>query len=81
MQPEHGAILLTWRNSIDRFLFSEIDLDLNTYKSVPTSKLHRKLSRTQKNVNQSSFEFFLIDLHSGLVKYVSLLIISFLELK
>jgi hypothetical protein len=68
-------------DSIGRSLFPQIDFDLNPYKSVPTSKLHEKLSRTQKNVNQSSFECFLIDLHSGLVKYVSLLIVPFLELK
>jgi hypothetical protein len=68
-------------DSIGRFLFPEIHFDLNPYKSVPTSKIHRKLSITQKITNQSSFESFLIRLHSGLVKYVSLLIISFLGLK
>jgi hypothetical protein len=61
--------------------FPEIDFDLNPSKSVPNSKIHKKLSRTQKTVNQSSFESFVIDLLSGLVKYVSLLIISFLKLK
>jgi hypothetical protein len=75
VQPE------AWRKSIDRFLFPEIDFNLNPCKSVQTSKIHRKLSRTPQNINQSSFGSFLIDVHSGLVKYVSLLLISFLELK
>jgi hypothetical protein len=70
-----------WHKSIGRFLFPEIDFNLNPYKSVQTSKIHRKLSRTRHNIHQSSFESFLIYVHSGLVKYVSLLVISFLELK
>jgi hypothetical protein len=48
--PKHGAI--------GRFLFPEIDFELNPYKSVPTSKIHRKLSRNRKTTKQNSFESF-----------------------
>jgi hypothetical protein len=45
MQPE------AWRKSIGRFLFPEMDFDLNPYKSAPTSKIHRNLYKNQKNAN------------------------------
>jgi hypothetical protein len=38
--------------------FPEFRFNLILLKSVQTSKIHRKLSRTQKNIKQSSFESF-----------------------